>query len=147
MKKWRRRENACLTRIGGAWIAKLPDNGKVQCNMCATDLSISCGGRTDVRRHQQSARHAELAKSKAGFILRTKIYAVYADHFAHVGRVFSATNADLRRSHRADGKYKHSGLGPIAYVVHGQNEVDGVTRVEPMFVYWIAHHNFPTCRT
>ncbi len=45
---------------------------------------------------------------KAGFILRTKIYAVYADHFAHVGRVFSATNADLRRSDRADGKYKHS---------------------------------------
>ena len=45
---------------------------------------------------------------KAGFIRRTKIYAVYADHFAHVGRVFSATNADLRRSDRADGKYKHS---------------------------------------
>ena len=42
-------------------------------------------------------------KHKAGFILRTKIYAVYAYHFAHVGRVFSATNADLRRSDRADG--------------------------------------------
>ena len=50
----------------------------------------------------------KLNDDKAGFILRTKIYAVYADHFAHVGRVFSATNADLRRSDRADGKYKHS---------------------------------------
>ena len=45
---------------------------------------------------------------KAGFILRTQIYAVYADHCAHVGRVFSATNADLRRSDRADAEYKHS---------------------------------------
>ena len=32
---------------------------------------------------------------------------MYADHFAHVGRVFSATNADLRRSDRADAEYKH----------------------------------------
>ena len=43
-----------------------------------------------------------------GFILRTQIYAVYADHFARVGRALSATNADLRRSDRADVKYKHS---------------------------------------
>ena len=42
---------------------------------------------------------------KAGFILRTQIYAVYADYFAHVGRVFSATNADLCRSDRADTEY------------------------------------------
>ena len=34
--------------------------------------------------------------SKAGFTLRTQIYAVYADHRGHLGRVFSATNADLR---------------------------------------------------
>ena len=54
-----------------------------------------------------SLNHANRS-SKAGFILRTKIYAVYADHFAHVGRVFSATNADLRRSEREYGKYKHS---------------------------------------
>ena len=33
-----------------------------QCN--ATDFSISCGGRTDVRRHQESARHVKMAKSK-----------------------------------------------------------------------------------
>ena len=33
-------------------------------NLRATDLSMSCGGRTDVRRHQESARHAKLAKSK-----------------------------------------------------------------------------------
>ena len=45
---------------------------------------------------------------KAGFILRTQIYAVYADHFARVGRALAATNADLRRSDRADVKYKHS---------------------------------------
>ena len=37
-----------------------------------------------------------------------QIYAVYADHFAHVVHVFSATNADLRRSDRADAEYKHS---------------------------------------
>ena len=43
-----------------AWIAKLPAQG----NLCATDFSISSGGRTDVLRHQDSARHATLAKSK-----------------------------------------------------------------------------------
>ena len=32
-----------------------------QCNLCVTDFSISSGGRTDVRRHQESARHAKLA--------------------------------------------------------------------------------------
>ena len=47
-----------------AWIAKLPDNGMTQCNLCVTDFSISSGGRPDVRRHQESARHAKLAKSK-----------------------------------------------------------------------------------
>ncbi len=46
-----------------AWIAKLPDNGMVQ-GLCVTDFSISSGGRTDVRRHQESAHHAKLAKSK-----------------------------------------------------------------------------------
>ena len=79
-----------------------------QCNLCATDFYISCGGRTDVRRHQESARHARLAKSKGlyeGWVVR------------------------------------------VAYVVHGQNEVDGVTRAETMFAYLIAHHNLPTCRT
>ena len=35
-----------------AWIAKLPDNGMAQCNLCVTDFSISSGGHTDVRRHQ-----------------------------------------------------------------------------------------------
>ena len=45
---------------------------------------------------------------KAGFILRMQIYAVYADHFVDLGRVFSVTNADLRRMDRADAKYKHS---------------------------------------
>ena len=65
-KKWRRRENASLTRIGGAWIAKLPDNGMAQCNLCAADFSVSSGGRTDVCRQPESARHAKLAKSKGG---------------------------------------------------------------------------------
>ena len=37
--------------------------------------------------------------------------------------------------------------GPVAYVVNGKNKVDGVTRAETMFAYWIAHHNLPTCRT
>ena len=64
LKKWRRRENASLTRIGGALVTKLPDNGMAQCNLCAMDFSISSGGRTDVRWHQESARHAKLAKSK-----------------------------------------------------------------------------------
>ena len=47
-----------------AWIAKLPDTGMAQCNLCATDFSVSSGGRTDVRRHQESVRHARLAKSR-----------------------------------------------------------------------------------
>ena len=42
------------------------------------------------------------------FTLRTQIYGVYADHFAHLGRVFSATNADLRRRDRAGAECKHS---------------------------------------
>ena len=29
-----------------------------QCNLCATDFSISSGGRTDVRRHQESVAYA-----------------------------------------------------------------------------------------
>ena len=45
---------------------------------------------------------------RVGFILRMQIYAVYADHFAHLGRVFSVTNADLRRRELAGGEYKHS---------------------------------------
>ena len=32
---------------------------------------------------------------KAGFTLRTQIYGAYADHFAHLGRVFSATNMPI----------------------------------------------------
>ena len=100
MKKWRRRENASLTRIGGAWIAKLPDNGMAQCNQRATDFSISCGGHTDVCRHQESARHAKLAKSK--------------------------------------GLYEGCQDGPVAYVVHGQNEVDSVTRAETMFAFYTS---------
>ena len=31
--------------------------------LCVTDFFISSGGRTDVRRHQESARHAMLTKS------------------------------------------------------------------------------------
>ena len=34
-----------------------------QCNLCMTDFSISSGGRTGVRRHQESARHSKLATS------------------------------------------------------------------------------------
>ena len=44
---------------------------------------------------------AGLSLAKAGFTLRTQIYGVNADHFAHLGRVFSATNADLRRRVRS----------------------------------------------
>ena len=46
-----------------AWIANLPDNGMAQCDLCVTDVSISSGGRTGVRRHQKSARHAKLVKN------------------------------------------------------------------------------------
>ena len=42
-----------------AWIAKLPDNGMAQCNLCVTDFFILSGDRTDVRRHQESA-HSSL---------------------------------------------------------------------------------------
>ena len=47
-------------------------------------------------------------KTKAGFTLRTQFYGAYADHFAHLGRVFSATNADLRRRDRSGAECKHS---------------------------------------
>ena len=51
-----------------AWIAKLPDCGMAQCNLCATDFSISSGGRTDVRRHQEIVRHARLGSTKGGMV-------------------------------------------------------------------------------
>ena len=54
---------SCAMPLSG----NLPDNGMAQCNLYATDFSISCGGRTYVRRHQESARtarHAKLAKSR-----------------------------------------------------------------------------------
>ena len=51
-----------------AWIAKLPDCVMAQCNLCATDFSISSGGRTDVRRHQESVRHARLGSTKGGMV-------------------------------------------------------------------------------
>ena len=51
-----------------AWIAKLPEYGMAQCNLCATDFSISSGGRTDVRRHQESVRHARLGSTKGGMV-------------------------------------------------------------------------------
>ena len=51
-----------------AWIANLPDCGMAHCNLCVTDFSISSGGRTGGRtggrRHQETARHAKLAKSR-----------------------------------------------------------------------------------
>ena len=53
-------------------------------------------------------RKVDLWPAKAEFILRTQIYAVYADHFARAGCAPSATNADLRRSDRAYVKYEHS---------------------------------------
>ena len=39
-----------------------------QCNLCTTDFSISSGGRTDVRRHQESVRQARLGSTKGGMI-------------------------------------------------------------------------------
>ena len=67
LKKWCRREKCKFNDDWWrdvAWIANLPDNGMAQCNFCVTDFSISSGGCTDVRRHQESARHAKLAKSR-----------------------------------------------------------------------------------
>ena len=55
-------------KIGFAWIAKLPDCVMAQCYLCATDFSISSGGRTDVRRHQESVRHARLGSTKGGMV-------------------------------------------------------------------------------
>ena len=57
---WHQRENANLIdwKRDFVWIAKLPDCGMAQCNLCATDFSISSGGRTDVRRHQESVAYA-----------------------------------------------------------------------------------------
>ena len=64
LKKWRRGEKCKFNddwRSHFAWIAKLLDNGMAQCNLCVTNFSIPSGGRTDIRRHQESARHAKLA--------------------------------------------------------------------------------------
>ena len=36
------------------------------------------------------------------------LYRIYAEHFAHLGRVFPVTNADLRGRDRADAECKHS---------------------------------------
>ena len=55
-----------------------------------------------------SSKVTIIISPKAGFILRTQIYGAYADHFAHLGRVFSATNADLRRKDRSGAECKHS---------------------------------------
>ena len=38
------------------------------CNLCATDFSISSGGRTDVRRHEESVRYARLGYTKGGMV-------------------------------------------------------------------------------
>ena len=52
--------------------------------------------------------------AKSGFtLLRTQIYAVYVDHCAHLGRVFSATNDDLRRRDRAGAECKHTYNAPF----------------------------------
>ena len=66
---------------------------------------VSCNGASPTY-----DRSAELFWNtpKAGFTLRTQIYGAYADHFAHLGRVFSATNADLRRRDRSCAECKHS---------------------------------------
>ena len=68
---------------------------------------------------------------------------------------YAALKAAVHKNEKKKKKKKlaktkglHEGWdGPVAYVVHGQNEVDGVTRAETMFAYWIAHHNLTTCRT
>ena len=36
--------------------------------MCATDFSISSGGRMDVRRHQESVRRAWLGSTNGGMV-------------------------------------------------------------------------------
>ena len=54
------------------------------------------------------SEQCRIAASKAGFTLRTQIYGAYADHFAHLGRVFSTTNANLRRRDRSGAECKHS---------------------------------------
>ena len=51
------------------------------------------------------------------FLIPSRVYTLnanlrripeYADHFAHLGRVFPVTNADLRGRDRADAECKHS---------------------------------------
>ena len=87
--------------IGGEiliWIAKLSDNDMAQCNLCVTHLSISSGGRTDVRRHQESARHAKLAKSKGSTkdgmvqLNMLHLYRVYSNCLKCVGILFASAN-------------------------------------------------------
>ena len=54
----------------------MPNNGMAQCNLCVTDFSISSGGRTGVRQHQESARHVKFAKSG--------LYEAFAEPFLFV---------------------------------------------------------------
>ena len=62
-------------------------------------------------------------RSYAGFTLRTQIYGAYADHFAHLERVFSATNADLRHRDHLGAECKHSYNSPsftrVCWIVIG----------------------------
>ena len=71
------------------------------------------GGEENSR--QGIMRQIGLRPYEDGCIIRTQVYAVYADHFAHVGRVFSATNAHLRRSYRVDAEYIHFHQTPDFY--------------------------------
>ena len=59
-------------------------------------------------RSQTERRPECYVTSSAGFTLRTQIYGAYAVHFAPLGHVFSATNADLRRRDRSGAECKHS---------------------------------------
>ena len=79
------------------------------CNTVNRSIDGSTARRSTVIVTNERARIVIKSRmTKAGFTLRTQIYGAYADHFAHLVRVFSATNADLRRRDRSGAECKHS---------------------------------------
>ena len=95
-----------------AWIAKLPDNGMAQCNLCDGLFDIvwwSHGCSPAPRECTLSWRRRRVGKGS------TK---------------------------HSWSPYSSSKGGMVQYVAHGHMDwVDGVTRAETMFAYWIAHHS------
>ena len=80
------------------WTMFVVGIGLLQLGLYEVGLSLGCSQCRNVVNGKISLHvfsHANKTTIKPGFYFG---YGVYADHFAHLGCVFSATNADLRVS-------------------------------------------------